>query len=150
MKLSRFRASLVRVVGATLLAAAALAGGAQAGASAAPAAPGDHKMYGLFKNHTQSQLTLIPGLTRVSEGSWMTPPRTIRPLKVIRFGSTSTTANGGTVATIAFQTPSGNVRIFWSNRAGVDNEVRCDVPSTMRCDVDYSLEPRSVVTFNLF
>jgi hypothetical protein len=147
MKLSRFRASLFRVAGASLLAATVLAGGAPTGASAAP---GDHKMYGLFKNHTRSQLTLIPGLTRVSEGSWMTPPRTIRPLKVVRFGSTSTSANGGTVATTTFQTPSGRVQLYWSNRPGVDNEVRCSAPRTMRCEVDYSLEPRSVVTFDLY
>jgi len=150
MNLSRMSAKLMRVTGAAVLTAAALVGGAQGIANAAPDAPGDRKVYGLFKNHTMRKLTLVPGQTRIIEGWWMTKPKTIGPLKVVRWGSTSKADQGGTSAVAVFQTTSGQVRVYWNNPWMLDNDIRCDAPSDLRCTVDYDLGARPVATFDLY
>ncbi|GID93221.1 hypothetical protein ACFQFC_04875 [Amorphoplanes digitatis] len=154
MSFSRYRSSLARAAGAVALTAAALAGGIQGVAQAAPdatvRAPGDRKVYAIFKNHTMRQLNLVPGQTKVTEGWWMTKPKTIRSLKVVRFGSTSSTEQGGTAATIVLSTTSGQVRLAWKNPWMDDTEVNCWAPSDLRCTVDYDLGARPVVTFDLY
>lgn len=152
MNLSRSRTSLMRAAGIAAVATATLAAGLPGIAQAAPAAPadpGDRTVSVAVKNHTSVRLNLDE--SDVTEGAWtLDPPNSIKPFKVVHFGSISTDWEGGTEADVTFRTKYGNVEFYWSDPWQIDNDFTCDTPPELSCEIDSDLGPNARATFDLY
>lgn len=129
------RLTLPRTVSAAVLAAAGVAVSLPGPAVAVPAvSPGDRSVAVTVRNHTDVRLTLSDD--DIVEGDWTKePPRTIKRLAVVKFGSESTEDEGGTEATVTYDTTYGEVEFYWRNPWTRDNEFTCDAPDELECEV---------------
>ncbi|GIE77210.1 hypothetical protein Aph02nite_31600 [Actinoplanes philippinensis] len=129
-------ASLPRTLGAAALAAAGLAAGLAAPAAAQAAAmPGDRSVMITFNNHTDLRLSLSD--KDIADGDWTkVPPKFIKPLSKVKFGSESSDDQGGTEATVTYDSLYGEVVIYWRNPWTRQNKVTCDAPDELECEVN--------------
>jgi len=135
----RSRAAVMRAAGAAVLTAAALTGGAQGIAQAAPARPadpGDRTVeVTVFNDADETSLDLVGGdRTRVTQGEWLPrPPSFIDDGDSAVFGTSSTAEQGGTTGRVTFDADDGQVRISWKNPWVGPNRITCAVPRELAC-----------------
>jgi hypothetical protein len=143
------RLTPARTAGAAVLAAAGLAVSLPAPATAQPVMPGDRSVAVTVRNHTDVRLSLTE--KDLVEGDWTTaPPKTIKRLAVTKFGTESVDDQGGTEATVTYNTTYGDVEFYWRNPWSRDNEFTCDAPDELECEiVGGGLGTHPKVTFNI-
>ncbi|MEV6348122.1 hypothetical protein [Actinoplanes sp. NPDC051851] len=125
------RTRMLQTTGAAVFAAAALVGLLP---TAAQADRGDRTVLASVQNNSSVRLTQVT--TSLPEGKWTKePPSSIKENAKTRFGSMSTEDEGGTEATVTYRTKYGDVEFYWDHPWAADDDITCDAPDELNCDV---------------